>query len=132
MTDDDIPGLLITGGRYNDGSVELWAPGPGSIIFRCPLPSMVRDRYHHTVTGSGLVCGGGGSDTQTSCEMFSEGSWVLLDNRLSEGRLWHSAWLQPTTNTTFLLGGDSSRSVETMSSEGEVAQAALTLKHDVR
>ena len=115
--------------------MELWAPGPGSTTFSCPLPAMVRDRWYHTVTGSGLVCGGGGYDTWTSCEMFSDGSWVLLDNRLSEGRWVHSAWLQPTTNTTFLLGGwDSSssiRSSETVTSAGEVAEAALTLKHDV-
>ena len=94
---------------------------------------MERDRYYHTVTGSGLVCGGTwDSDTQTSCEMFSDGSWVLLDNKLSEGRGGHSAWLQPTTNTTFLLGGwDGSSSSETVTSAGEVAEAALTLKHDV-
>ena len=94
---------------------------------------MVRDRWGHTVTGSGLVCGGYASDTPTSCEMFSDGSWVLLDNRLSERRYFHSAWLQPTTNTTFLLGGEysSRRSSETVTSEGEVAEAALTLKHDV-
>ena len=114
--------------------MELWAPGSGSIIFSCPLPAMVRDRWEHSVTGSGLVCGGSwNSDTQTSCEMFSDGSWVLLDNKLSEERWFHSAWLQPTTNTTFLLGGSgsSSRSVGTMPSAGEVAEAALTLKHDV-
>ena len=114
--------------------MELWAPGFGSIIFSCPLPAMVMDRYWHSVTGSGLVCGGYGSDTPTSCEMFSDGSWVLLDNRLSKRRYFHSAWLQPTTNTTFLLGGrDSSsrRSSETVTSAGEVAEAALTLKHDV-
>ena len=99
---------------------------------------MVRDRRYHTVTGSGLVCGGGGpwdSDTWTSCEMFSDGSWVLLDNKLSERRYDHSAWLQPTTNTTFLLGGDSPssrRSVDTVTTTGRVAQPDLTLKHDVR
>ena len=118
--------------------MELWAPGSGSIIFSCPLPAMVRDRYWHSVTGSGLVCGGGGpwdSDTWTSCEMFSDGSWRLLDNKLSKRRYDHSAWLQPTTNTTFLLGGGDgvfhSRSSETVTSAGEVAEAALTLKHDV-
>ena len=117
--------------------MELWAPGPGSTTFSCPLPSMVRDRWSHTVTGSGLVCGGGryNSDTPTSCEMFSDGSWVLLDNRLSKRRYFHSAWLQPTTNTTFLLGGgdkSSRRISETVTIAGEVAKAALTLKHDVK
>ena len=118
--------------------MELWAPGSGSIIFSCPLPAMVRDRYVHSVTGSGLVCGGDpwNSDTQTSCEMFSDGSWRLLDNRLSEGRQGHSAWLQPTTNTTFLIGGygssSISKSVDTVTTTGRVAQPDLTLKHGVK
>ena len=81
------------------------------------------------------MCGGGsyGSDTQTSCEMFSEGSWVLLDNKLSEGRSRHSAWLQPSTNTTFLLGGleSSTRSVETVSNEGKSDRADFVLAHNV-
>ena len=97
---------------------------------------MVGVRYDHTLTGSGLACGGGSrydsDNPQTSCEMFSDGSWVLLDNKLSEGRSRHSAWLQPTTNTTFQIGGlYSSNSSETVTSAGEVAEAALTLKHDV-
>ena len=110
--------------------MELWAPGPGSTPLSCYLPHMKTARQSHTLTGSGLACGGSGVGSG-ECELFSKGHWVLLDNRLSEERSGHSAWLQPTTNTTFLLGGWDGRSSETVTSAGEVAEATLTLKHDV-
>ena len=139
--------LLITGGYRNGvlSSVEVWAPaGPDSAGLSCSLAPMMSARYGHSVTGSGLVCGGCGvwenkcvpSVSLTSCEIFSDGSWVLLENTiLSLHRVEHSAWLQRSTKTTFLLGGEGSsvrRSVETVSSKGEVGQTALTLKHNVR
>ena len=130
-----ISGLLITGG-YGSGSerlssTELWSPGLTSSPVTCTLPPMARPRSRHSLSG-GLACGGFGAGTEDSCEVFTGAGWELLDSRLSEGRWLHSAWLQPTTNTTFLLGGEySMRSSETVTSAGEVAEAALTLKHDV-
>ena len=127
-----ISGLLITGGNdgYTLSSTELWSPGLTSSPVTCTLPPMTRPREGHSLSG-GLACGGNGDGAEDSCEVLTSAGWELLDSRLSVGRAWHSAWLQPTTNTTFLLGGSGSRSVDTMSSEGEVAEAALTLKHDV-
>ena len=147
---------MITGGGADSDyrSVELWAPGAGTTTtLSCPLPSMVRDRWAHSLTGtsSSMVCCGGTyeTDSNTSCEVFSEGRWRLLNNyRWRKMRQWHSAWLLPSTNTTFLIGGGaspgSSSSVETVSSGklpimtriklqtfNKAAQPALTLKHGV-
>ena len=128
-----ISGLLITGG--SDGktlsSTELWSPGLTSSPVTCTLPPMARPRSHHSLSG-GLACGGLGDGAGDTCEEFT-GGWELLDSRLSVKRYGHSAWLQPSTNTTFLIGGlDSSNSSETVTIAGEVAQPALTLKHDVK
>ena len=122
-----ISGLLITGGVGSGerlSSTELWSPG-----LTCTLPPMARPRAAHSLSG-GLACGGvGGGD---SCEVFTGAGWELLDSRLSEERQDPSAWLQPTTNTTFLIGGEDSRkSVDTITTTGTVARADLTLKHDV-
>ena len=90
---------------------------------------MARPRSDNSLSG-GLACGGNGY--VDSCEIWTSGGWELLDSRLSEERRAHSAWLQPTTNTTFLIGGvDSSSSVDTVTTTGRVARADLTLKHDV-
>ena len=125
-------GLLITGGVGSGerlSSTELWSPGLTSSPVTCTLPPMVRPRSSHSISG-GLACGG--VDAEDSCEVFTGAGWELLDSRLSEERAAHSAWLQPSTNTTFLIGGWYSsvrRSSETVSSVGRVAQPALTLKH---
>ena len=133
-----ISGLLITGGAISPierlSSTELWSPGLTSSPVTCTLPPMTRPRSQHTLSG-GLACGGWGAGTEDSCEVFTGAGWELLDSRLSEGRWDHSAWLQPTTNTTFLIGGltsSSRRSVDTVTTTGRVAQPDLTLKHDVR
>ena len=65
-------------------------------------------RASHTLTGSGMACGGHGG--RTSCEVLKDGDWQLLDSKLSKvrevtGRVDHSGWLERSTNTTFLLGG---------------------------
>ena len=133
-----IPGLLITGGKASGSerlsSTELWSPGLTSSPVTCTLPNMARPRYSHSLSG-GLSCGGYGDGAEDSCEVFTGAGWELLDSRLSEERRYHSAWLQPTTNTTFLIGGDYSsarRTVDTVTTTGRVAQPDLTLKHDVR
>ena len=128
-----ISGLLITGG-FNEGrlsSTELWSPGLTSSPVTCTLPPMARPRSIHSLSGN-LACGGSGDGAGDSCEVFTGAGWELLDSRLSVGRARHSAWLQPTTNTTFLIGGYySRRSVETVTTTGRVARADLTLKHGV-
>ena len=129
-----ISGLLITGGWGSDdeilSSTELWSPGLESSPATCTLPNMARPRSSHSLSG-GLACGGDGF--VDSCEVFTSGGWELLDSRLSVERWDHSAWLQPTTNTTFLIGGGTSsdRSVDTVTTTGRVARPDLTLKHDV-
>ena len=129
-----ISGLLITGGKASAderlSSTELWSPGLTSSPVTCTLPNMTRPRDSHSLSG-GLACGGFGDGTSETCEVFTGAGWELLDSRLSEERARHSAWLQPTTNTTFLIGGYNSRkSVDTVTT-GRVARADLTLKHDV-
>ena len=129
-----ISGLLITGGEDTNRSVELWAPGPGSTPISCYLPATKRGRESHTLTGSGLACGGYGDwvdEVKVKCELWSEGGWVELEDRFYKERYGHCAWLERSTNTTFLLGGgDSSRSVETVSSDGRMGQADFVLAHN--
>ena len=125
-----ISGLLITGGKASLyerlSSTELWSPG-----LACTLPPMTRPRSTHSLSG-GLACGGYGNGTKDSCEIWTSGGWEQLDSRLSVERARHSVWLPPTTNTTFLIGGDRSwRSVDTVTTTGRVAQPDLTLKHGV-
>ena len=131
-----ISGLLITGGLGSGSeslsSTELWSPGLTSSPVTCTLPNMARPREGHSLSG-GLACGGYGDGTEDSCEVLTSAGWELLDSRLGEGRLYHCAWLQRATNTTFLIGGDRSswRSVDTVTTTGRVARADLTLKHGV-
>ena len=48
-------------------------------------------------------------------------------------RVQHSAWLDPATSATLLLGGYyGPRSGEAVTLGGEVQQAALTLEHDAK
>ena len=103
-----ISGLLITGGKASPderlSSTELWSPGLTSSPVTCTLPNMARPRSSHSLSG-GLACGGkGAEDTWLTCEVLTGAGWELLDSRLSEGRRYHSAWLQRATNTTFLIG----------------------------
>ena len=67
------------------------------------------------------------------CEQWSNGGWVELDNRLYKSRYASLAWLERSTNTTFLLGGleSSTRSVETVSNEGKSDRADFVLAHNV-
>ena len=135
-----ISGLLITGGQGTNRSVEVWAPGPGSTPLSCYLPATKRGRELHTLTGSGLACGGfgdWGDLVKVKCELWSEGGWEELEDRFYKDRYGHCAWLERSTNTTFLLGGSgfspgrNARSVETVSSVGKSDQADFVLAHNV-
>ena len=82
-----------------------------------------------------LVCGGdadeGADDeaTETSCEVWTGAGWAGLGTR----RVQHSAWVDPATSATLLLGGYyGPRSGEAVTRGGEVEQAALTLEHDAK
>ena len=140
-----ISALLITGGftgtwtrkiQYN--SAEVWAPAvDGAGTFHCNLPSMKNARYYHTLTtrggGAPLVCGGGDEDSQKTCEQWTGSRWQELPARLSVQREDHSAWRDPTTGTTYLVGGAyGATSIDTVSTSGSVGRPSWSLKYDIR
>ena len=135
-------------------SAEVWAPGgDGAAFLCCNLPSMNKKRGEHTLTTGGgappLVCGGSGSsegksplgwvgkfptppgETPTgeshpgeTCEQLTGSGWELLDGRITSRG--HSAWRDPSTGTTYLLGKGE---VEAVTSEGVVSKASWEMKH---
>ena len=134
-----ISALLITGYRYYDA--EVWAPGEdGAAPLQCELKSMKmkRDRQFHTLSlGSGAVpfaCGGTGVEDSKTCEWWTGSGWQKLSTRLSVNRTFHSAWRDPTTGTTYLMGGlyGATTSIDTISTSGSVGRPSWTLKYDTR
>ena len=86
-----------------------------------------------------LICGGdadeGADDeaTETSCEVWTGAGWAGLGACLGVKRVQHSAWVDPATSATLLLGGYyGPRSGEAVTRGGEVEQAALALEHDAK
>ena len=108
----NISVILVSGGGPSSSAatnVELLHTN-GSRI--CSLPDFPYGRDAHTQTGV-TACGGGGSDSPTTCHTLSStGSWEVSHN-LSLGRVHHSAWDSP--QGTVLLGGEVTNSALTTS-----------------
>ena len=127
-----ISALLITGGQDADDildSVEMWAPDER---LNCNLPSMVLKREYHTVTWSGLACGGYSDNDNIyvnnavwTCDLWFNGRWEDLPNSLSDERHHHTAWVQPTTNDTFLIGGGDRSSNRTTKTSVERVETSV-------
>jgi hypothetical protein len=74
-----VVGILIAGGSPARSSTEVFLPGTGK---SCALADLPDDRYYttlDTVSGTGILCGGGGSDdTHTSCLQLNQTSGFIL------------------------------------------------------
>jgi len=127
----DDSGVLITGG-FNSVSAELYVPSSGA---SCTLPSLPDDRWHHTVTEGGLLCGGGYTGTLDSCLQWSpdSGTWEEALT-LDEWRSRHVSWTPSSGNTgTYLMGGgpsSSSRKTSTLLNNDGTQEPGFPLKYD--
>ena len=95
---------------------------------------MKRNRHFHTLSlGSGAVpfaCGGTGVDSKKTCEWWTGSGWQELSTRLSVNKAYHSAWRDPTTGTTYLMGGHyDATSIDTVSTSGSVGRPSWSLKY---
>ena len=121
-----IAGVLITGCYPADNTAELYVPSTGA---SCTLPSLPDNRYHHTVTEGGLLCGG--RDTSDSCIQWSpdSGTWeeaLTLDVRRSQ----HVSWTPSSGAGTYLMGGYDSKRTTTLVNNDGSQEPGFPLKYD--
>ena len=124
-----IAGVLITGGDAAGNTAELYVPSSGA---SCTLPSLPDNKYYHTVTEGGLLCGGSG--TEDSCLMWSpdSGTWeeaLTLDVNRYEHVYWTPS--SGTTGTYLMGGGDSERTTTLIKDDGSQDQG-FPLKYDAQ
>ena len=94
-------GILISGGGLLS-SAEVYLPG---LKKSCSLANMTASRFRHSQSNF-LACGGFGSDTAMTCELFSLGvGWRLEPYTLTEERRGHSSWTL-NNGSVVLLGGE--------------------------
>ena len=118
-------------------SVEAWSPGEaGGDPLHCHLPSMHSTRYLHTATGGVggaevLVCGGTGEDART-CEVLTPGGWQMLGLTL-QWRSGHVAWRHPSSNYTYLLGGEGKQNnADVIDSDHSLMSGSSRMTSDAR
>ena len=124
-----IAGVLITGGESSAAlnTAELYVPSTG---VSCTLPSLPDNRYDHTVSEGGLICGG--PETPVSCIMWSSdsGSWeeaVTLDVI----RRGHVSWTPSSGNTgTYLMGGSPNYKTTTLVKNDGTQEQGFPLKYE--
>ena len=105
----EIVGILISGGGLLS-SAEVYIP---SLQKSCSLPSLRASRYRHTQNNL-LACGGFGSDTATTCELYSPGvGWRPEPYTLAEERRGHSSWTL-SNGSVVLLGGEGTTRTEVL------------------
>ena len=73
---------------------------------------MPDDRRGHSVTKSGLLCGGWYTSTRDSCLQWNRGSWEASVS-LDVERYDHVSWTPGTGVGTYLMGGYYSESWRT-------------------
>ena len=118
--------ILISGGSDGssaDRSVEILRPN-GS--YWCSLPDLPDARYYHSQSGV-VTCGGGRSDTRTSCLTFSSGQW-RTSHQLQQSRYEHSSWM--SQHGIVLMGGDYSRSTTEILTKDGQSSPSFPLKYE--
>ena len=96
--------MMISGGFGRTGTkVEVEVISPSSNV-SCSVPDLPQPRSGHTMN-SNTVCGGGGTDTQTSCDQLTNAGWTRSHN-LKYRREGHSSW--EVEDGIILLGGANS------------------------
>ena len=119
-----IPGILITGGRGGETSVEVYSPG-----YHCELPSLPDMRHAHTSDGATLC---GGYYTLTTCITFSSGKWVT-SHALAKKRRHHTSWNNKEEGKIILMGGEySDRTTETITEGENDGVAGFPMKYNTR
>ena len=131
-------GFLITGGQLEPGgwahTAELYVPSSGE---SCTLPSLPDNRYDHTVSEGGLLCGGGDippySQTRDSCLQWSPdtGTWEEALT-LNVSRYDHVSWTPSSGIGTYLMGGEDSPWTTTLITPEGSQEPGFPLKHDTR
>ena len=109
---NNIPGILISGGGGALTSAEVYSPGAG---YHCVLPSLPDRRESHTSDGTTLC---GGVSTSTSCITFSSGVWVT-SHALAEQRGDHTSWNNKEEGKIILMGGWGSKMTTEAITEGD-------------
>jgi len=96
-------GVLISGGNPSSRwrKVELYNPITKT---SCSLPDLPADRFGHTSVG-GVICGGGGTSTRTSCIDISSGRWSGTKYEATRRRFYHLVWYIKPGESFMLLGG---------------------------
>ena len=125
---NNFAGILISGGKGTETSVEVYSPG---VNYHCLLPPLPDKRGGHTSDGMTLC---GGYKTERTCITFSSGKWVT-SHALTEKRVGHTSWYNKEEGKIILMGGGSSGSARTTEiiTEGENdGVPGFTLKYDLR
>merc|ERR1712098_703917 len=124
---DVSTGILISGGKYSEESVEVFDPNTGQ---SCALPSLPDRRVAHSSNNLNLC---GGYYAMTSCITFSSGEWVTSHTLVKE-RYFHSSWDAGDGRILLLGGGNqlTDTTTETIT-QGQVdSQPGFTLQHWTR
>ena len=116
--------VLLTDGRSN-GSTEIYNPVTKT---SCSLPNLPELRWYHSQV-DGLVCGGGDTDTRSTCVKWSpvSGNWTQ-SHTLSQKRSAHVSWATPSG--VYLIGGFLSKRTSEMVKLDSSVEEGFSLKYD--
>ena len=94
----------------------------------CSLPNLPFGRWWHSQSGL-VTCGGGSTESRTSCVTFSNGQW-RSSHTLQYLRYCHSTW--STKGGVVIMGGHSSDNTTEILNENGQSTPSFTLKHIIR
>ena len=99
-----LVGIILTGGRYDDVTTELYIPRPcPGGINHCRLPNVAKEQlYSHTQDGF-MACGGAGHQRVCVSLDPATGIWQNSYAWNTPGRFGHVSWSSP--DGVSLIGG---------------------------
>ena len=122
---NNFAGILISGGKGTETSVEVYSPG---VNYHCVLSSLPDRRGGHTSDGMTLC---GGVRSSKTCITFSSGKWVT-SHALTEKRVGHTSWYNKEEGKIILMGGGDSvtgTTTEIITEEGEDGVPGFPMKY---